>query len=398
MKRRFLCLITIPIAACVAYRPQPVELAAVADEVDARTVQALDFASAVAYARANSPELKSLAAQARAAGFDVPPVNVVAGTNLSGDHGAITTDPVALLKLGPRGAAAKLADARQAEILTALAQEERRIGAAVAEAFLLERTLRGLQVPHIDVNAASFHAAGLASDVDRDRVRAARLAQRAETRTIEAEREANLARLRALLGLGSGARLELVLPEGAFPALPEPTRRNLLQRPDLAVALARYKTADAALKKAVADQYPSIVIGGTLEFDGTHFGGVGAIRVPLGAGKPARAAIERREAARLQVEAVLLQAQQEAGERAAEYDAAQARAAATAAAAQVTASALRSSLVRLEVTPDAFRDAAQNANKAVFAAGLAREAAVQEARARVGLASAYGWPFPEEIR
>ena len=398
MKRRLLCLITIPIAACVAYRPQPVELAAVADEVAARRVQTLDFPAAVAHARAHSPELKTLAAQARAAGFEVPPVNVSATTNLGGSHGAVLTDPIALLRLGPRGAATKLADARQAEILTALAEEERRIAAAVAEAFLLERTLRTLGAPPIEIDAAAFHSAGLASDVDRDRVAAARRGQQAENLTVAAERRANFARLRRLLALGPQAELELVLPVGDFPALPEPKRENLLRRPDLAVALARYKTADAALRKAVADQYPSIVIGGTLEFDGGDLGGLGAIRVPLGADKPARAAIERREAARLQVEAVLLQAQQEAGERAAQYEAARARADATAVAAQVTAAALRSSVVRLEVESDAFREAAQNANKAVFTAGLAREAALEEARARVGLAAAYGWPFPEEIR
>ncbi|MGQ0615312.1 MAG: hypothetical protein ACT4PV_16395 [Planctomycetaceae bacterium] len=385
-------------AGCAAYRSRLVTLPAVAAEVERRTVGRLDFAAAAAFALEHHHEVLRLEAEARAAGLDIPASAGELSSNLDEENVEARVDPLALVRIGPRGAAARVARARLEELAARLRQEKQTLLAAIAETFLVERVLRTCGPPSIDLDAEPFERAGLASRSGAAQARAARAARAAEGRANDAERRSNLAYFRHLLGLDRDAPVDLALPDEEFPPLPAASRENLLRRPDLAVALASYKVADAEFRQAVADQYPSLSLGSEISWTGGGVAGLVGVRVPLGASRPARAAGERREAARIGVEAALLIAQQDAVEAEEAYESGTARARAAALGAQGMATMYQAAATRLELEPDGFEMAADVAVRAVADAVMAREAAVAAARARVRRARAYGWPFPEELQ
>jgi len=386
------------LTACVSYERAPVDLKELAEDVDARGVGSLTYVAAVQYAREHNPELKKRAVDARAAGLDIPATSLLVTTNTRQEHSRALFDLLDVLSLGPRGAAKDVARESRLAALAALVEAERVNAADIAEAFLVERTLRDLEVPDVPEALTYFHGAGLASETDRARIEQAQLVRAAEREMIAAERRANGAWLRSLLGLGSGPELDLSLPEGAFPQMPEPSRERLLDRPDLAVLLGRYKAADAAFKMAVREQYPSILVGGELTYGGNEGGGIFALRIPVGASRRARAAGERREGARLAIEAALLQAERQGTARGAEYVAAEANARAHRAAFAASTLDYASALHRIDIEPDAFGATARIAVETLRAAGERREAVVLEARARVRYAEAFGWPRTGEVR
>ena len=92
---------------CVSYDEKPVEWAAVSASVAERHPGTLTFEGALVYARAHNPELKRLRAEAQAAGLDVPPTYVNLSGNSAESKALGFVDPVALFKLGPRGARAR---------------------------------------------------------------------------------------------------------------------------------------------------------------------------------------------------------------------------------------------------------------------------------------------------
>jgi hypothetical protein len=398
-------LLLVP--ACVSYRAAPVDLEETARALDARAAPEVDFPAAVTFAFAHSPELERLRAEARAAGLDVPPFGVRFGYDQHQDELMLMFDPV---EIWQRGAGKKTARARQVEAAAALRESERRLAAEIAECFLVEAALAERALPAEAPDPHVFARAGLASGTAAAQARAARKARAAEDLAASAERAANLARLRRLMGLPAGAELALTLPPAPFPSLPEWGRERLLKRPDLAVALARYGVADAELREAVRKQYPSLEIGvaysdsggggahAVVPMDASPWGALVQVRIPVGASKQARAAEERREAARLSVEAALLVAAEEAHARDAELRAAVAKADATEAEAAAMALEAAAASARLEVELHGFEDAAWRAALAIAAESGARERAVAEARARIAYASAYGWPLPEDLR
>ncbi|MDH3591328.1 MAG: hypothetical protein OER88_05590, partial [Planctomycetota bacterium] len=334
----------------MAYRAQSVSLEEVDRAVAAREGGRFDFAAAVRLAQRQNADLRRLAAEARAAGLAIPPVAATATANTRSEVAGARVDLLQLVKVGPRGAAAKTAHARRVEALAALREAEQTIAVRIAESFLVERVLRDRAVPAIDLDADRFHTAGLASDADRQRVDFARTAEAAEHETVAAQREANLAHVRELLGLGSAAPVELVLPED--PAFATVRDARVIDRPDLARVLAAYYTADAEFRRAVIEQYPTLELGGEIAWNGSGSGGLVALRIPLGAAEPARAAGERREAARIAVEAALLQAQREAAVHAAQLRAADARAVAFGKRAVAATALYEAALARLDVFPD----------------------------------------------
>jgi outer membrane protein TolC len=214
---------------------------------------------------------------------------------------------------------------------------------------------------------------------------------------ILAWRRENLARLNSLLGLGSRAKVELELPEGEFPAVAKADRERLLARPDLAVALAEYKVADGMFRQAVKEQYPQLLAGGELGFGGGA-GPIVGITLPLGASKRAKAAHERREAARLALEAALLDAEREAVASAALWEAADLAARAHTAHFAASSKDYEAALARLDVEPDAFAPTARTAVETMMAAMERREWAVEAARLKVRYAESYGWPAAGEVR
>ena len=383
--------------ACVRYTKEPLEWETLERTVAERHPGEVDYAAALAFAREHNPELKRLRAEAQAAGFDVPPTSVVLTVNTLESKVPGFVDPVALLKLGPRGARAKAAGERERALLEAMRARDLEVAAGIAEAYLIERVLRSIAYPEVSADPARFRLAGLASDADAARVDYARAKERAERIAVEELRRENLARLRRLLGASASARVEVVVPDGSeFPPLPE--RGNLLARPDLAAALGRYHVADAEFRAAVLDQYPVIGVGPAFNWDLVRWGLFLPARIPVGAAGPARAAAKRREAARLAVEEALLRAQEDASASRARF----ARTAALEHAARAGADAaekdLRYALAHLEVSPDAFVHVARAAPDAIERMSRVRTAAIESARARVALARAYAWPHTEEQR
>jgi len=391
-------LVLLTSAGCASYESEDVSLPDLADEVAARQIGPVDFAGALEHAREHNPELKRLRAEARAAGFDVPPTDVILLGNTNKEDLKFAADPLALSMLGLRGAKARAAEARRLAMLAETKQREHHIAARIGEAFLIERTLLRFQPPSVDVDPDRFRAAGLASDVAWAHVAHARAAAAAEARAIATARADNLALLRRLLGVGKNAELELILPDGEFPAIPAQSDERFLSRPDLAAALARYQSADAVFRAAVTAQYPTILIGGEWEFPDGILGGVASLRLPVGAGGPARAAKARREASRHELEQTYLAAQEDA--RRAEEDFAEAsqREFATGLGADAARAGLRAALVELEVSPDAFGPMADAAPRAQRNIREARIAALRAARLRVQLARAYAWPLEGDVQ
>jgi cobalt-zinc-cadmium efflux system outer membrane protein len=385
-------ILCIPVAACVAYRAQPVSLPDVARRIDARSAGRLDFDAALALAVERDPGLAALRAEARAAGHEVPGTDAETVWRIGDEEIEATADPLALASIGPRGAAKRVARARREEALLRVREAEYELAARLAEIYAVEAALDARAPLEVDADPEAFLAAGLASEVAAAMLRAAKEAEASERRRVEALRKENAARLRALLGVGPGAALALVPPAEGFPDAPD----RLLDRPDLALAVARYRTADAEFRRAVVEQYPSLAAGPEIALRAGEVSGLVELKIPIGASRSARAASERREARRAEVEAALLAARRDAEEGAAAFEAAAARARAASASASAMASAFRAAKARLEVEPDAFEAMADLAGRAVAESAMAREAAVEAAQARVRLARARGWPAREE--
>ena len=378
-------------ASCVSYDAAPLAL----DELARSTPTlpddaALSFPAAVAFALQHNPELRQLTAAARAAGLDAP------ATELQGQYQgdrrmlAAMVDPVALLGLGPRGAAQGLADARAAEAAAALAVARWRMIGRLAELYAADTALAQLPSPEFDVDAAPFVQAGLASPQSAAQARAAAAGAAAERRAITIERQLLRHELGPLLGLGKDQPITLMPIEPDWPELP--TDQALHRRPDLALALARYTTADAEFRRAVADQYPALMIGPEAPLRGGMIDVMAWLRLPLFATAAARATRERRTAEQAAVHGALLAAEHDAESSRDRLVQAAAQVEAAQASAEASAQALRAAAVAVEVEIDAFERLAERAQMAVRDAVERRLATVDAARARVRLAVARGWP------
>lgn len=391
-----LVVTTTALAGCVAYEAEDVTLQQSAAALP-RHVGTLTFDQAVALAMAHNGEIQAREAECRAAGLDVMPTELQG--QLQQESLALMIDPLALLGLTQRGASSFLAESRAAEAAAALAQARWRIVAAIAEVFAHHRALDGLQqVPLVAVDGEAFSAAGLASPVALDQVRGAAASAEAERHAIATEKATQVADLRQMLGLSPSSELDLVLPPADWPQMPPAEEKTLLRRPDLALALARYRTADAEFRKAVADQYPSMMIGPDVPLRGGTIDPMAILRLPLGAAGPAEAAHERRNAARSRLSDALALAANEAASSTAQYEAAVVRERAVRASARASAHALAAATAALQVEVDAFERVSEKAPMAVRDTMEAREAAVAAARARVRSAVAAGWPAAEARR
>lgn len=391
-----LVVTTTALAGCVAYEAEDVTLQQSAAALP-RHVGTLTFDQAVALAMAHNGEIQAREAECRAAGLDVMPTELQG--QLQQESLALMIDPLALLGLTQRGASSFLAESRASEAAAALAQTRWRIVAAIAEVFAHHRALDGLQqVPVVAVDGEAFSAAGLASPVAIDQVRGAAASADAERHAIAAEKATQIAELRQMLGLSPASELDLVLPSAEWPQVREADEEALLRRPDLALALARYRTADAEFRKAVADQYPSLMIGPDVPLRGGTIDPMAILRLPLGAAGPAEAARERRDAARCRLSDALALAANEAASSAAQHEVAVVRERAVRASARASAHALAAATAALQVEVDAFERVSEKAPMAVRDTMEAREAAVAAARARVRSAVAAGWPAAEARR
>ena len=388
----------LALASCVAYERDDANLEEIAASLQARVGGQLSFPEAVALAMRQNPELAALEAASRAAGIDVPTTELQGQWDGFEEMVAVMVDPVALLRRGPRGAAVTLAEVRGAEALAALAEARWRIVAKIAELYAVTTALRGLEAPQPAVDPEPFVRAGLASPAAAAQVRAAAANAEAERLALDVERVTLVAELRQLLGLPPTTDLEFVPIDGDFPPLPPAEDAAVLQRPDLALALARYRVADAEFRRAVADQYPSLMLGPQIPLRGGPLDAMAVLRLPLGASSLARAAQERRTAARATLVAAFLAASNAASVADSTHAAAEQRAVAMSASAVASAAALAAAKTGLQVEVDAFQRLAEAAPMAVRDAVELRGALVAAARARVQRAVAFGWPSAEVRR
>ena len=394
MFSRWNALFIAPLAAgCVAYVADDADASTVAAEAAQRSGGTFTFATALAAAMRQNPELLALEARARAAGAVTQPLEVQSEYRSEDEMLAVMLDPVALLGLGARGAAATLADAAAAEAVSALAAGRWRVTAAVAETFVMDAALRSLSVPDLAVDAAAFERAGLASPIAAEQVRAAQARAAAEELELAREAEANRAALRGLLGLPAGTPVEFAASESELLRQPEATEGAVLARPDLALAVARFRTADAEFRAAVADQYPSLMLGPEFPLRGGPLEAMAILRVPIGMAGRAEAAREQREAARATLAATYVQASNGASK--AERELAASAAGETAAALSLRASTrdLATARVALQVEIESFERFAKAAAMVVRDTMEHRAASAALVRARVQRAVAFGWPL-----
>lgn len=382
------------LSGCVAYTALDQDLASVATEVRARAGGRFSFDAAVALALRQNPGLQAAEARARAAVAATAPVTLASEWSSHDDTLGVMLDPLELLGLGPRGGALTVLDAEAAAAAQQLAEERWRVVGAVAEAFLVEGVLARWQVPEPAGDADAFERAGLAARVAAARLRAAQARARAEASEVASLRAQNLDELRRLLGLGATAALEPDVSDGGLLQQPPADADALLQRPDLRVAQARLAVADAGFRAAVADQYPSLMVGPDFPLSGGDLQMMAQLRLPIGMHGRAVAARERRDAALAELEAAWLDAQNGAASAATALEAAQAVAGATAAARRSSDEALRTAVVAVQVEVDAFDALADAAAMAVRDAVEHRMAAIALARAQVRRAVAFGWPLP----
>lgn len=386
------------LSGCVAYFEAPADPTSVAEAIRRRPGGRFTFASAVATAFAQNATLQALAARARAAGAVTTPIELEVEWRSDTDMLSLLVDPVALLGLGPRGGAIGVVRAEAETAVQELATARWQVVAALAEAFAVDRALAGLDVPGIPVAVESFEQAGLAAPLAAAQVRAARARAEAEAIELRNARASNLAEVRTLLGLHADEPVELAPIGDDLVQAPRDGDATLLQRPDLALAAARFQLADAGFRAAVANQYPSLSIGPEIPLTGDPLQAMAALRLPIGMHGEAAAAGERREAARAELAAAYLAASQQAQSATLERETSQAQAEAAVASQAASALALRTSLVAADVDADAmtFERIADAAGMAVRETMERRVAAVGAARAQVRAAVACGWPVAKE--
>ncbi|MBK9385542.1 MAG: TolC family protein [Planctomycetes bacterium] len=377
------------LAGCESYEAAPVELAAIGRELAQSDVPVeLDLAGALRFAEERDPELRRRAHEARAALLDVPGFELMYSMGTRDGMADLTIDPAELFGLLQRGAAFDSAEAERA-LLVAEWQEARwRLGTELAAIFLSAQRLEQLAPPRFDVDERAFESAGLASPNAVARLRSARLAAELEQQELAAERE----RLRARFARRLGVPRERC-PRLRFDAGDEDeflARAQLVvdfaARPDLRVAEARYLRAEAALYEASAAQYPRLRVGPEWMIGSSSWGGMFQVYLPLDAGGPVRAARERREAARAELDATWLAAEEELWILEQDLALASARVQQLEAATHAAELALQSARAELELDAAAFEMVAERAAMWARDSGERRMASLREAEllARAG--------------
>ena len=142
MSARFILTLFIPVlTSCVSYEREEASPQSVADTVAARTSGVLSIDAAIQLALDQNPELRALEARARGAAaattVALPTQGEWRGRN---EVVGIMLDPIALLGIGPRGAAISAAEAQHVEAMQALAVGRWRVIAAI------RRGLRGMRI------------------------------------------------------------------------------------------------------------------------------------------------------------------------------------------------------------------------------------------------------------
>lgn len=384
-------------SACVRYTPAPVD-ATTALRAPRPPVGPIAYDTAVRWALEHNPELRALRLRANAAGFPPAAEPLEAGSGRGSDkrfEAGLSFDALSLLGIGTRPADEALACARRNEGWMAFQERARFIAGEIAEQYAVDAALATLQAsPAVGIDARAFVDAGL----DVPASEAAARATEADVRTEYAERDSQRRAIRSALArlLGtSDPKLDLLQVAPGWPTVPQATDATLVAtRSDVQRRLAAFEVADRGLRRAVVTQFPGLVLEPQLAADPTTLFGMVKLRIPVGADGEVRAAESEREAARADVDAVVLAALQDARDslerlRQAERVTASARVRLDAATRLGEATKVRLKFAGGSVMETLFaQDAVLAAEKSM------REALVDEARARTRAAIATGWPSP----
>ncbi|MFT4843238.1 MAG: cobalt-zinc-cadmium efflux system outer membrane protein [Planctomycetota bacterium] len=391
--RTLFLLLLSGLASCVSYERNDATPESIAAIVAARVGGTFTVDQAIDVALRQNPRLQALTARLRAADAATT-VPLPVRANWLGRNKSIEAviDPIELLGWGPRGAAIDRAEARVLEAAAQLVVQRWQIIAGVATEFRIHETLQQLQVADLELDVASFERAGLASPVAAMQLRAALARSNSERVELARERSDNLARLRELLGLPDAAELIITAIDANWLQQPEGTASDIITRPDLSLAAARFEVADAEFYQAVTEQYPSLQLGPNVSLTGNPLRAMAMLQVPIGMQGLAEAAREHREATRAELESAFLQATREASVSQQQFVATQAVAMATAAGLQSSTTAFHAARASIEVEVDAFAKFANAATTVMRNTMEHRRAVLEHVRAEVQRATAYGWP------
>jgi hypothetical protein len=389
--------------ACVRYQPQFASVEASVAGVPATPLGALPFEAAVRLLVARNPDLA--ATRAAIAAVNVSPGPAPLGGTTQFEDGRMTetilrTDVLSLLGLGPRGARIALARALRDERVRAHHERARALVADLAEAYAIERVLRDLPDPDVDLDldVAAYERAGLAPEAVLAAARSLRAEGGAEARVVASRLQDARRAVARLVGAGPGSSVE---PAGVEPGWPAPAEvernRLLLTRGDLQRLQAAWLVADRRYRYEVARQMPNLVVGLGANVDLEFPMQVVQVELPLDAPAEARAAERARRVAFHELEAGVLDALHDAASARLDLEAAVARREAAVERRAASRHLLRARLAQLETDPEALGDAVLVGGRVVDAARQFREAAVDEARARVRAARASGWPAPDTL-
>jgi len=396
-RQTHLLLISV-LAGCVHYERDDSDAQSIAAEIDARTGGTYSIDEAIVLALHQNAELRAVEASVRAAGGErTVPLPMRAAWRGRVEAIEILLDPVALLGLGPRGAAIDAAQARHAEALAQLTVARWRVVAAVATEFQIHAALNRLKVVDLKLDVDAFEHAGLASNVAAQQLRAAQLREKSEQAELRRAHSDNRARLRELLGLPGHAALTITAMPESWLQQPKGTDAELLSRPDLLLAAARFEVADRDFQKAVADQYPSLQIGPNVSLVGDPLRAMGILQIPFAMQGLAEAARERREATRANLEVAFLAATREAATSEQQFATAMAVAAATSMTLQASTTAFAAARAAIEVEVQAFGSFSSAADMVMRNTLEHRRAVIEKARATVQRATAFGWPRKQAI-
>lgn len=390
---------TSSLLACAHYRPAPLD-----PERPLRTTGAdvpaspLSFDEAVRFAVAHNPDLVALRARAAAVNVDPPREPVEAGGGVDMDHRgelSVSLDALSLLGLGVRPHEVALACARRSEATSAHHARAREIAGEIAECFAVERALSALVEPDAHVDVSSFVRAGLESSAAQTASEATAASGDAERAARVAEREANRAVLARLLGVAPGTVVHVAPVAADWPAVARPTPTALaLSLGEVQRRIAAFEVADRDVRRAVAAQYPSVMLEPGFSPDPAALFGAVRLKLPVGLAPEVCALEAAREAARADVESAVLDGVREADESRARWTSAGAALSAARKRVESSAAMLKGARIRLEVSTSSPIETVLATDAVVDAAVAVRMASVDEARARVRAARAAGWPSP----
>jgi hypothetical protein len=383
-------------AGCVGYRPAPLDIERPI-RAPAGVPSPISFDEALKIAVDRNPDLVALRARASAVNLKPArePIEVSGGVDADQRKEAtVAIDALSLLGLGLHRTERVLAVARRDEALMAHHVRAREIAGEIAEVFALERALSTLPQPDVSVDASMYVRAGFESASAESAAAATREDWRAEAAVRAAAQESNRLALARLLGVPPTDVRPAAVDEAWPPVRAADPRSLLCARAELQRRMAAFEVADAELRRAVAAQYPSVVLEPGIAADPTALFGAVRLRIPVGAGADVRAAECAREAARAEVESAVLDALRDASLSRQALTAA--GAIRTAADRRLAASAelFRVGRTRLEVAEGSVIEVVLAGDAVVDAARSLREARMEEARARVKAALDSGWPCP----